>query len=164
MKPLGIISGTVFLQGTGMFADLREETLETRFGRGARRPFQRSRLHPPPRDGPPPPHPAAPHQPPGKPAGPEGPGRGRDPRHQFNRLPEAAAQTGDARRTGRLSHADAGTDGRPGKAHAHRARAECGGPAEAAGGGAGVRRRGASTGGSTGRPPAPGSKRGRRSR
>ncbi len=32
MKPLGIISGTVFLQGTGLFADLREETRETRFG------------------------------------------------------------------------------------------------------------------------------------
>ena len=32
MQPLGIISGTVFLQGTGLFADLREEMLETRFG------------------------------------------------------------------------------------------------------------------------------------
>ena len=32
MKPLGIISGTVFVQGKGMFADLREETLETQFG------------------------------------------------------------------------------------------------------------------------------------
>jgi 5'-methylthioadenosine phosphorylase len=33
MKPLGIISGTVFLQGKGIFADLREEAVETRFGR-----------------------------------------------------------------------------------------------------------------------------------
>jgi 5'-methylthioadenosine phosphorylase len=33
MKPLGIISGTVFLQGKGIFADLREETRETQFGR-----------------------------------------------------------------------------------------------------------------------------------
>ncbi|MBE0556861.1 MAG: MTAP family purine nucleoside phosphorylase [Proteobacteria bacterium] len=32
MKPLGIISGTVFLQGKGMFANLREETRETQFG------------------------------------------------------------------------------------------------------------------------------------
>ena len=32
MKPLGIISGTVFLQGKGIFADLREETRETPFG------------------------------------------------------------------------------------------------------------------------------------
>lgn len=32
MKPLGIISGTVFLQGNGIFADLREERLETPFG------------------------------------------------------------------------------------------------------------------------------------
>lgn len=32
MKALGIISGTVFLQGKGIFADLREERLETRFG------------------------------------------------------------------------------------------------------------------------------------
>ncbi|MCX5824924.1 MAG: hypothetical protein NTY86_15860 [Deltaproteobacteria bacterium] len=33
MKPLGIISGTVLLQGKGIFADLREETVETDFGR-----------------------------------------------------------------------------------------------------------------------------------
>jgi 5'-methylthioadenosine phosphorylase len=33
MKPLGIISGTVFLQGKGIFTDLREETRETPFGR-----------------------------------------------------------------------------------------------------------------------------------
>jgi 5'-methylthioadenosine phosphorylase len=33
MKPLGIISGTVLLQGKGIFADLREETVETEFGR-----------------------------------------------------------------------------------------------------------------------------------
>ncbi len=33
MKPLGIISGTVFLQGQGIFADLREEMRETPFGR-----------------------------------------------------------------------------------------------------------------------------------
>jgi 5'-methylthioadenosine phosphorylase len=33
MKLLGIISGTVFLQGKGIFADLREETRETQFGR-----------------------------------------------------------------------------------------------------------------------------------
>jgi 5'-methylthioadenosine phosphorylase len=33
MKPLGIISGTVFLQGKGIFADLREETRKTQFGR-----------------------------------------------------------------------------------------------------------------------------------
>ncbi len=33
MKPLGIISGTVFLQGKGIFAGLREETRETQFGR-----------------------------------------------------------------------------------------------------------------------------------
>jgi len=32
MKSLGIISGTVFLQGKGIFADLREERLETPFG------------------------------------------------------------------------------------------------------------------------------------
>ncbi len=32
MKPLGIISGTVFVQGKGIFADLREEMRETRFG------------------------------------------------------------------------------------------------------------------------------------
>jgi 5'-methylthioadenosine phosphorylase len=32
MKPLGIISGTVLLQGKGIFADLREETRETQFG------------------------------------------------------------------------------------------------------------------------------------
>ena len=35
MKPLGIISGTVLLQGKGIFADLREETVETEFGRAA---------------------------------------------------------------------------------------------------------------------------------
>lgn len=33
MKPLGIISGTIFMQGKGIFADLREETVETQFGR-----------------------------------------------------------------------------------------------------------------------------------
>jgi len=33
MKPLGIISGTVFLHDKGIFADLREETRETQFGR-----------------------------------------------------------------------------------------------------------------------------------
>jgi 5'-methylthioadenosine phosphorylase len=33
MKPLGIISGTVLLQGKGIFAGLREETVETEFGR-----------------------------------------------------------------------------------------------------------------------------------
>ena len=33
MKPLGIISGTLFLQGKGIFSDLREETVETQFGR-----------------------------------------------------------------------------------------------------------------------------------
>jgi 5'-methylthioadenosine phosphorylase len=33
MKPLGIISGTVFLQDKGIFADLREEIRETQFGR-----------------------------------------------------------------------------------------------------------------------------------
>ena len=33
MKPLGIISGTLLLQGKGIFADLREETVETDFGR-----------------------------------------------------------------------------------------------------------------------------------
>lgn len=33
MKPLGIISGTVLLQGKGLFADLREETVDTDFGR-----------------------------------------------------------------------------------------------------------------------------------
>jgi 5'-methylthioadenosine phosphorylase len=32
MKPLGIISGTFVLQGKGIFADLREETVETEFG------------------------------------------------------------------------------------------------------------------------------------
>ena len=32
MKHLGIISGTVFLQGKGMFADLRQETISTQFG------------------------------------------------------------------------------------------------------------------------------------
>jgi 5'-methylthioadenosine phosphorylase len=32
MKSLGIISGTVFLQGKGIFADLSEERLETPFG------------------------------------------------------------------------------------------------------------------------------------
>lgn len=35
MKPLGIISGTVLLQGKGIFADLREETAETEFGPAA---------------------------------------------------------------------------------------------------------------------------------
>lgn len=35
MKPLGIISGTVLLQGKGIFADLPEETVETDFGRAA---------------------------------------------------------------------------------------------------------------------------------
>jgi 5'-methylthioadenosine phosphorylase len=33
MKPLGIISGTVLLQGKEIFADLREEAVETEFGR-----------------------------------------------------------------------------------------------------------------------------------
>ncbi len=33
MKPLGVISGTVLLQGKGIFTDLREETVETPFGR-----------------------------------------------------------------------------------------------------------------------------------
>ena len=33
MKPLGIISGTLLLQGNGIFADLHEETVETEFGR-----------------------------------------------------------------------------------------------------------------------------------
>ncbi len=33
MKPLGIISGTVLLQGKGIFADLRKETVDTEFGR-----------------------------------------------------------------------------------------------------------------------------------
>jgi 5'-methylthioadenosine phosphorylase len=33
MKPLGIISGTLLLQGKGIFADLHEETVETPFGR-----------------------------------------------------------------------------------------------------------------------------------
>ena len=33
MKPLGIISGTLLLQGKGIFTDLREETVETDFGR-----------------------------------------------------------------------------------------------------------------------------------
>jgi 5'-methylthioadenosine phosphorylase len=32
-KPLGVISGTVFLKGKGIFADLREEEVETPFGR-----------------------------------------------------------------------------------------------------------------------------------
>ena len=32
MKPLGVISGTVFLGEKGIFADLREERVETRFG------------------------------------------------------------------------------------------------------------------------------------
>jgi len=32
MKPLGIISGTVFLQGKGIFSDLQEEEVETQFG------------------------------------------------------------------------------------------------------------------------------------
>jgi 5'-methylthioadenosine phosphorylase len=33
MKPLGVISGTVLLQGKGIFAGLREEAMETPFGR-----------------------------------------------------------------------------------------------------------------------------------
>jgi 5'-methylthioadenosine phosphorylase len=33
MKPLGVISGTVLLQGKGIFAGLREEAVETPFGR-----------------------------------------------------------------------------------------------------------------------------------
>lgn len=33
MKPLGIISGTVLLQGKGIFSGLREKTVETEFGR-----------------------------------------------------------------------------------------------------------------------------------
>jgi 5'-methylthioadenosine phosphorylase len=33
MKPLGIISGTVLLQGKGIFSGLREEAVETEFGR-----------------------------------------------------------------------------------------------------------------------------------
>jgi 5'-methylthioadenosine phosphorylase len=33
MKPLGIISGTVFLRGKGIFAELREDEVETPFGR-----------------------------------------------------------------------------------------------------------------------------------
>ena len=33
MKPLGIISGTVLLRGKGIFSGLREETVETTFGR-----------------------------------------------------------------------------------------------------------------------------------
>jgi 5'-methylthioadenosine phosphorylase len=33
MEPLGIISGTVLLQGKGIFAGLREKTVETEFGR-----------------------------------------------------------------------------------------------------------------------------------
>ncbi len=33
MKTVGIISGTVLLQGNGIFSDLREETVETEFGR-----------------------------------------------------------------------------------------------------------------------------------
>ncbi len=32
MKPLGIISGTLFMGKEGIFADLREETVETQFG------------------------------------------------------------------------------------------------------------------------------------
>ncbi|MDP1993262.1 MAG: MTAP family purine nucleoside phosphorylase, partial [Syntrophales bacterium] len=32
MKSLGIISGTLFMQGKGIFSDLREETVETPFG------------------------------------------------------------------------------------------------------------------------------------
>ncbi len=35
MKSLGIISGTLFMQGKGIFADLREETVETAFGRAS---------------------------------------------------------------------------------------------------------------------------------
>ncbi len=35
MKSLGIISGTLFMQGKGIFADLREETVETQFGRAS---------------------------------------------------------------------------------------------------------------------------------
>ncbi len=33
MKPLGIVSGTIFLHGKGCFEDLREEWVETPFGR-----------------------------------------------------------------------------------------------------------------------------------
>lgn len=33
MKPLGVISGTVFLQGNGIFADLQEEEVDNAFGR-----------------------------------------------------------------------------------------------------------------------------------
>jgi 5'-methylthioadenosine phosphorylase len=33
LKPLGIISGTLFLQGKGIFANLREEEVENQFGR-----------------------------------------------------------------------------------------------------------------------------------
>jgi 5'-methylthioadenosine phosphorylase len=33
LKPLGIISGTVFLRGKGIFAGLREEAVKTKFGR-----------------------------------------------------------------------------------------------------------------------------------
>ena len=33
MKPLGVISGTVLLRGKGIFSGLREETVETDFGR-----------------------------------------------------------------------------------------------------------------------------------
>jgi 5'-methylthioadenosine phosphorylase len=33
MKSLGVISGTLFMQGRGIFADLREEEVETQFGR-----------------------------------------------------------------------------------------------------------------------------------
>ncbi len=33
MKPLGVISGTVLLRGKGLFSGLREETVETEFGR-----------------------------------------------------------------------------------------------------------------------------------
>ena len=142
MKPLGIISGTVFLQGKGIFADLREETVETAIRPGARLPLRRDRLHPPSREGPPPPHPAAPHQPPGQPAGHEGTGGAGDPRHPFDRLPETAAETRDARRSRRLPHADAGTHRRPGEARAYRAGSERGGAAKVAGGGAGMRRRG----------------------
>lgn len=35
MKSLGIISGTLFMQGKGIFADLREETVETQFGQAS---------------------------------------------------------------------------------------------------------------------------------
>jgi 5'-methylthioadenosine phosphorylase len=33
MKPIGIISGTVLLYGKGIFADMHEESVETKFGR-----------------------------------------------------------------------------------------------------------------------------------